>query len=96
MKIEVKVYRTYDSDSKMKAMCNVRIDDTFCINGVKLIQGNNGYFIGMPQYTDKNGKYHDHCFIVSKDAKEKVREAVINSYNEFLNSSVEDEDLPFE
>ena len=62
MKIKVKVYKTYDSDSKMKAMCNVRIDDTFSINGVKLIQGNNGYFIGMPQYTDKNGKTHHQDF----------------------------------
>lgn len=96
MKIEVKVYKTYDSSSKMKSMCNVKIDDMVSINGVKLIQGNNGYFIGMPQYTDKNGKYHNHCYLVSKEAKEKVRETVINSYNDFVNSNIGDEDLPFD
>lgn len=33
------------------------------INGCRIVNGKNGYFISYPAWKDKSGSYHNYCYI---------------------------------
>jgi len=49
MKItEVRIFPTESKDGKLKAFATMTFDDWFVVRNVKVIQGNNGFFVAMP------------------------------------------------
>lgn len=49
MKItNVGIYPVKSKESKVKAMCQVTIDEEFVIKGIKLIKGEKGLFVAFP------------------------------------------------
>ncbi len=49
MKItEVRIFPTESKDGKLKAFATMTFDDWFVVRNVKIIQGNNGFFVAMP------------------------------------------------
>ena len=54
----VRIYPVKDSKYTL-ANANVDINGVFAIRGVKVIRGEKGPFVAMPQYKDSHGDYHD-------------------------------------
>ena len=52
------------------ANANVDINGIFAIRGVKIMNGENGPFVAMPQYKDGHGDYHDICFPCTAEARQ--------------------------
>jgi stage V sporulation protein G len=49
MKItEVRIFPVESRDGKLKAFATMTFDDWFVVRNVKIIQGNNGFFVAMP------------------------------------------------
>ena len=40
--------RRYDNGSNMKALASVVLDDCFIVRDIRVIEGNNGLFVAMP------------------------------------------------
>lgn len=97
MKIKSKIVRTFDT-GKVRAIADVTIDDAFTVHGLKVVDGENGCFVAMPNtsYTDKKGakKYQDTFHPVTAEAREKLTDAVIRAYDEEY-AQHRDEELPF-
>ena len=53
---DVRVYPVKDSKYTL-ANANVDINGVFAIRGVKVIRGEKGPFVAMPQYKDSHGDY---------------------------------------
>ena len=66
---DVRVYPVKDSKYTL-ANANVDINGVFAIRGVKVIRGEKGPFVAMPQYKDSHGDYHDICFPCTKEARQ--------------------------
>lgn len=62
----VRIYPVKDSKYTL-ANANVDINGVFAIRGVKVIRGEKGPFVAMPQYKDSRGDYHDICFPCTKE-----------------------------
>ena len=78
MKItDVKVYPVKTKGIKIKAMCQVTFDEAFVVKGIKLIKGDKGLFIAMPNSKSTNGEYHDICFPVTAEFREEIQDAII-------------------
>ena len=56
MKIYAKVAKSFD-EGKVKAICDVILNGTFAIHGVRLVEGEKGRFVAMP--CQKFGKTPD-------------------------------------
>ena len=69
---DVRVYPVKDSKYTL-ANANVDINGVFAIRGVKVIRGEKGPFVAMPQYKDSHGDYHDICFPCTKEARQQQR-----------------------
>jgi len=76
----VRLYRL-DGESKVKAFADVSVGD-FIIKGLKVLQGEKGLFLSMPQEKGKDGKWYNTFFPVTKEAHKNLTEAVLSAYEE--------------
>ena len=61
--------RRIDTMGKLKAVVSVTFDDMFAIHDMKIIEGQNGYFIAMPSRRTPNGEYKDIAHPYQLDSK---------------------------
>ena len=56
---DVRVRLVQKEDSKLKAVASMTIDDCFVVHDIKVIEGQEGYFIAMPSRKASDGEYKD-------------------------------------
>ena len=85
MKIsDVRVRIVQKQDSKLKAVASITIDDCFVIHDIKVIEGNEGYFIAMPSRKTGEGEYKDIAHPINTETRQEVIDAVIEAYKNQL------------
>ena len=85
MKItDVRVRIVKKDDSKLKAVASITFDDCFVVHDIKVIEGNEGYFIAMPSRKTRTGEFKDVCFPVKKEVREELEKAVLDAYSKKL------------
>lgn len=80
---EVRIAKT-NGDSKLKAFASVTFDNVFVVHGLRVFDGQNGLFVGMPsrKVTGDNGdEFKDVAHPITKEFKEKIDAAVFAEYN---------------
>ena len=75
---EVRV--TLRSEDRLKGFANVTFDNEFVVRGMKIIQGNTGYFVSMPSRRRPDGSYQDIAHPVNKDMRQKIEEMVLAEF----------------
>ena len=81
-KIEAKAYPLKDPQGSTLAFANVDVADLVTINSVRVIEGDKGAFVAMPQSKDKEGNYHDIAFPINGDVRKAITEKVLDAYND--------------
>ena len=77
-------------EEKLKAFVNVTFDNCFVVRGMKIIQGNNGYFVSMPSRKVDDGTYRDIAHPINAEFRALIEEKVLAEYEKKL---FEDRDL---
>ncbi len=72
---------TLRDEERLKGFANVTFDDAFVIRGMKIIQGNNGYFVSMPSRKRPDGTYQDIAHPINSDMRRMIEEKVLEAYN---------------
>ena len=67
--------------SNMVGLASIVLNDSFAVSNVGVVQGKNGIFVAMPSYKAGN-KYRDVCFPVTKEFREKVNNAVLETFHQ--------------
>ncbi|MFH1888722.1 MAG: SpoVG family protein [Candidatus Omnitrophota bacterium] len=75
-----RIYRI-DGDTKLKAFVDVSIGD-FIIKGFRVLKGQKGLFVGLPQEKAKDGKWYNAFYPTTKEARQNLTEAVLAAYQE--------------
>jgi DNA-binding cell septation regulator SpoVG len=78
--------------NKVRAFFDLQSEEGFTIKGFKLVEGNEGMFVGFPSQKNKDGEYQDTIF-ADKILKQKVNKLALDYYND--GGSDSSEDLPF-
>ena len=81
MDIQVKISVLANNESKVKAMASITFDNVFVVTGIKVVEGQNGIFIAMPQRKTASGEYKDVCFPVTGDFRKVISGEIIEAYN---------------
>ena len=66
---------------KIKAFFDLKTEEGFVIKGMKIIEGINGLFIGMPSQKGKDDEYFDVVF-ADRDLREKVSQIALDHYGQ--------------
>jgi stage V sporulation protein G len=77
------------SEERLKAFANITFDDEFVVRGLKVIEGNNGYFVSMPSRQRPDGTYQDIAHPINNEMRARLEEAVLKAYEEELKASQE-------
>lgn len=75
---EVRV--TLRTEDRLKGFANVTFDNAFVVRGMKIIQGNTGFFVSMPSRRRPDGTYQDIAHPVNKDMRERIEQLVLAAY----------------
>ncbi|MGA1864597.1 MAG: septation regulator SpoVG [bacterium] len=81
---DVNVFRV--DGERLKGYATVIFDHVFIIRDLKIIDGNNGLFVAMPNKRTKNGTYRDIAHPLNKEMRDNLEKRIIQQYN---NSSAE-------
>jgi stage V sporulation protein G len=80
LEFEVKRIMRLNGQSSVKAFCDVSINGSFLLKGVKVVDGKKGLFVSMPREQGKNGQWYDTVEPLTKDAKAHLSEIVMEAY----------------
>ena len=106
--VGAKIDKVLNGDSATKAFATITIAGNFMVHNIKVIEGNKGLFVAMPNrsYQDANGetKYSDICHSITSEMKERIDSIVLKAYNqeigevqdETAENGISDEDTPTE
>lgn len=85
MKIsDVRVRIVQKEDIKLKAVASITIDDCFVIHDIKVIEGNEGYFVAMPSRKTNDGEYKDIAHPINTETRQAVIDAVLDAFKNEL------------
>ncbi|HJD05414.1 MAG TPA: septation regulator SpoVG [Candidatus Onthoplasma faecipullorum] len=83
---DVRIKVVAKEDSKLKAIASFTIDDAFVVHDVKVLEGNNGLYIKMPQRQSPSGDYRDIVHPINTETREQISSAVLSAYEKEQNS----------
>ncbi len=79
---DVRVRLVKKEDSKLKAVASVTFDDCFVVHDIKVIEGNEGYFIAMPSRKTADGEYKDIAHPIKTETREEIIKAILSAFEE--------------
>ncbi len=80
---------TLRDEDKLKGFANVTFDNQFVVRGMKIIQGNNGYFVSMPSRKRPDGSHQDIAHPVNKEMRDLLEKTVLEAYESELKAHTE-------
>ena len=82
---KIKIILPGKIQGKIKAFADITIDDCFIIRGLKVIDGNEGYFVAMPSRKSKTGQIVDTAHPIKNDTRMMIENAILDKYEAELN-----------
>lgn len=66
--------------SKLKAVASITIDECFVVHDIKVIEGNEGYFIAMPSRRASDGDHKDIAHPINSETRQLIKDAILDAY----------------
>lgn len=90
MKItDIRIRLIQNAESKLKAVASITIDECFVVHDIKVLEGNQGYFVCMPSRTTREGEHKDVAHPINTPTREEINKLVLAKYEEELKASKE-------
>ncbi len=81
------------NEDRLKAFANVTFDNAFVIRGMKIINGNKGFFLSMPSKKRPDGTYQDIAHPVNSEMRRLLEERVLEAYEEEVAQKVQSQSI---
>ncbi len=82
---DVRIRLISSENNKLKAVAIVTIDDCFVVRDIRVIEGNQGYFVAMPNRKTADGNYVDIAHPISTPTREELNRVVLEAYEKAKN-----------
>ena len=69
-----------EGDEKLRAFAAIVIDDCFLVGDLRVVEGEEGYFVAMPSKRKRDGSYKDIAFPLSNETREALEQKVLLAY----------------
>ena len=69
-----------EKESKVKAFCDLAFGNLFSIKGFRVVEGEKGIFVGMPQQRSLQGKWFDVFLPATGEIRAHIEEFVLQAY----------------
>ncbi len=79
--IQVSQIRRFNGESKLKAFVDITLAG-LVIKGLRVVEGKNGLFVGMPRQQGKDGKWYNSVYPATKEIHQELTDFVLAAYKE--------------
>lgn len=69
-----------DGDEKLRAFASFVVDDCFLVGDLRVVEGEEGYFVAMPSKRKRDGSYKDIAYPLNNEAREFIERKVLLAY----------------
>jgi len=77
---EVKIRKTFQNESRLKALVSITIDNALAIHDIKVIEGPDRCFVAMPSKRESNGTFRDVVHPISADTRNDIERQILDAY----------------
>ena len=84
---DIRIRLIPNRESKLKAVSSITIDDCFVVHDIKVLEGNQGYFVSMPSRKTPEGEYKDVAHPINTPTREEINKLVLAKYEEELKAN---------
>jgi len=81
---DIRIRLIPNEDSKLKAVASITIDDCFVVHDIKVLEGNQGFFVSMPSRKTPEGEYKDVAHPINTPTREEINKLVLAEYEKEL------------
>lgn len=78
---DVRIYKV-EGTGNLRAYAAVTIDESYVVHGLRVLEGEAGFWVGMPASKNKKGEFKDIFHPITKDARDVLVTTVISKYEE--------------
>lgn len=79
---DIRIRLVQNTDSKLKAVASITIDDCFVVHDIKVLEGNQGFYVRMPSRKTPEGEYKDVAHPLNTPTREEINRLVLAKYEE--------------
>ncbi len=72
--------RKVGEESKLRAVASITFDNEFVVHDIKIIDGQNGLFIAMPNKKMGEGDYRDIAHPLTSETRGRLSDAILDAY----------------
>ncbi len=68
------------NDEKLRAYAAIVLDGSFLVGDLRVLEGEEGYFIAMPSRRKRDGSYKDIAYPLNNEAREFLERKVLEAF----------------
>jgi len=76
---DTRVRLVNNEDSKLKAIASITIEECFVVHDIRVLEGQQGYFVRMPNRKTPDGQYKDVAHPINTETREYVNKVVLEA-----------------
>mgnify|MGYP001331292920 CR=1 FL=1 len=76
---EVRINKV-EHDDKLRAFASIVIDDCFLVGDLRVIEGEEGFFVAMPSKRRRDGTYKDIAFPLNNDTRDAIERTILLAF----------------
>ncbi len=69
-----------EGDEKLRAFASLVLDDCFLVGDLRVVEGEDGYFVSMPSKRKRDGSFKDIAFPLNNETREAIEQRVLLAY----------------
>jgi stage V sporulation protein G len=69
-----------EGDEKLRAFAAIVIEDCFLVGDLRVVEGEEGYFISMPSKRKRDGSFKDIAYPLNNETREAIERQVLLAY----------------
>ncbi len=69
-----------EGDDKLRAFAALIIEDCFLVGDLRVVEGEDGYFVAMPSRRKRDGSFKDIAYPLNNPLREQIEEQVLLAY----------------
>ena len=68
--------------NNLKGFASITLEDAFVVDGFRIVEGDNGLFVGKPSKKTKEGKFKNTAFPLNKELGDSIDKAILDAYEQ--------------
>ena len=80
LKLEVSRIHKLDGTGPTKAFCDLSVFGSFIVKGLRVVEGEKGLFVSMPQEAGRDGKWYTTVIPLKREVKDEIERIVLEAY----------------